>query len=132
VISVWEYTVWSAFLTMMWFFLFVIWIWLLIMVFTDIFRSHDLSGWAKTLWIILVIVFPYLGVFIYLIARGRHMSEHQMQDYARREQQTRSYIQEVAGSGGGAASEIEKLAQLRDSGAITEEEFAAAKAKILS
>jgi len=132
-ISVWEYTVWDAFLTMLWFFLFFIWIWLLISVFSDIFRSDDLSGWGKALWTIFVIVLPYLGVFVYLIARGKQMGANTVREASRREQQTRSYIQEVAGSGGSnPAAEIERLAQLRTQGAITDDEFALAKAKILA
>ena len=99
VTAVWEYTVWDAFWTMLWFFLFFIWIWLLIAVFSDIFRSDDLSGWSKALWTIFVIVLPYLGVFVYLIARGKKMGEHHVQDASRREEQMRSYVQEVAGSG---------------------------------
>ena len=129
--SVWEFTVWESFLTMLWFFLFVIWIWLLIMVFSDIFRSHELSGWGKALWLIFVILMPYLGVFVYLIARGKEMSEHRIQDAQQREQQMRSYVQDVAGSGS-AASEIERLAALQAQGTITEEEFRAAKAKLLA
>ncbi len=130
-ISVMEYTVGSAFFTMLWFFLFFIWIWLLISVFGDIFRSDDLSGWGKALWTIFVIVLPYLGVFVYLIARGKQMGEHGLRDAARREQQTRSYVQEVAG-GGSTADEIERLAALQSQGAITEEEFRQAKAKLLA
>jgi ABC-type multidrug transport system fused ATPase/permease subunit len=131
VISVWEYTVGEAFLTMLWFFLFFIWIWLLISVFGDIFRSDDLSGWGKALWTVFVIVLPYLGVFVYLIARGKEMGEHRVRDAARREQQMRGYVQEVAG-GGSTADEIERLAKLQSQGAITEEEFRQAKAKLLA
>ena len=72
----------QVFLSMLYFFLFFIWIWLLIVVFADIFRSHDLSGWAKAAWTIFVIVLPYLGVFVYLIARGHKMSEHAAEDAA--------------------------------------------------
>jgi ABC-type multidrug transport system fused ATPase/permease subunit len=131
VISAWEYTVGEAFLTMLWFFLFFIWIWLLISVFGDIFRSDDLSGWGKALWTVFVIVLPYLGVFVYLIARGKEMGEHRVRDVARREQQMRGYVQEVAG-GGSTADEIERLAKLQSQGAITEEEFRQAKAKLLA
>jgi Phospholipase_D-nuclease N-terminal/Short C-terminal domain len=130
--GVWEFTVWESFLTMLWFFLFIIWIWLLISVFGDIFRSDDLSGWGKALWLIFVIVLPYLGVFVYLIARGKEMAEHRMRDVSRHEQQTRAYIQDVAGSGGSTADEIERLAALQSQGAITEEEFRTAKAKLLA
>jgi hypothetical protein len=130
---VWEYTVGDAFLTMLWFFLFFIWIWLLISVFSDIFRSDDLSGWGKALWTIFVIFLPYLGVFVYLIARGKKMGEHAVSDAARQEQQMRSYVQSVAGSGGtSTADEIGRLAQLKDQGAISDEEFQQAKAKLLA
>ena len=80
-----DYPVVDLFLTMLYFFLFIIWIWLLIMVFADIFRSHDLSGWGKALWTIFVMIVPYLGVFVYLIARGHKMQERSMQDAAQRE-----------------------------------------------
>jgi hypothetical protein len=132
---VWEYTVGEAFLTMLWFFLFFIWIWLLISVFSDIFRSDDMGGWGKALWTIFVIVFPYLGVLVYLIARGKKMSEHAARAAARQEQQMREYVQSVAGSGGGGASaadEIQRLHQLREQGALTDDEFQAAKAKLLA
>ena len=129
--SVWEFTVWESFLTMLWFFLFVIWIWLLVMVFSDIFRSDDLSGWAKALWLIFVILLPYLGVFVYLIARGKEMGEHRIRDAQQRDQQMRTYVQDVA-AGGSAADEIERLAALQAQGAITEEEFRQAKAKLLA
>jgi ABC-type multidrug transport system fused ATPase/permease subunit len=131
VISVWEYTVGSAFFTMLWFFLFFIWIWLLISIFGDILRSDDLSGWGKALWTGFVIVLPYLGVFVYLIARGKEMGEHRVREATRREEQMRSYVQDVAG-GGSTADEIERLAQLQSQGAITDEEFRAAKAKLLA
>jgi len=131
VIIVWEYTVWDSFLTMLWFFLFFIWIWLLITVFGDIFRSDDLSGGGKALWLIFVILLPYIGVFVYLIARGKEMGEHRMRDMAQREEQMRSYVKDVASSSS-TADEIERLAQLQASGAITEEEFRQAKAKLLA
>ena len=129
--SVFEFTVWDSFVTILWFFLFVIWIWLLITVFGDIFRSDDLSGGGKALWLIFVILLPYLGVFIYLIARGKEMGEHRMRDMAQREEQMRSYVKDVASSSS-TADEIERLAQLQASGAITEEEFRQAKAKLLA
>ncbi len=130
-IIVLEYTVGTAFFSMLWFFLFFIWIWLLISVFGDIFRSDDLSGWGKALWTVFVIVLPYLGVFVYLVARGKEMGEHRIRDASRRDQQMRSYVQEVSG-GGSTADEIERLAQLQSQGAITEEEFRQAKAKLLA
>jgi len=119
---------------MLWFFLFFAWIWLLISVFSDIFRSSDLSGWGKALWTFFVLILPYLGVLVYLIARGSQMQERAMDEAARRDEATRKYIQQAAGSGGSASSadEIAKLAQLRDQGHLTEAEFAAQKAKILA
>lgn len=132
--TLWEYTVGEAFLTMLWFFLFFIWIWLLITVFADIFRSDDMGGWAKAFWTIFVIVLPYLGVLVYLIARGSKMHEHAARDAARQEQQMREYVQSVAGTSGStsAADEIARLHDLQQKGAISQEEFDAAKAKLLS
>ena len=94
------------------FFIWVIWFWLLITVFVDLFRRHDLSGWAKAAWAIFVIVLPYLGVFIYLITQGRHMAERNAQDQQAAQAQLDDRIRSVAGSGGGAAAEIEKANQL--------------------
>ncbi len=122
----------QVFLSFLWFFLFFIWIWLLIVVFGDIFRSPDLSGWGKALWTIFIILLPYLGVFVYLIARGKKMGEHAAQQAAAQEAQMRQYVQSVATTGGGSADEIAKLADLRDRGVISEEEFQAAKAKALA
>ena len=123
----------DLFWTTLWFFLFIAWIWLLISIIADIFRSDDLSGWARALWILFVIVVPWLGALIYLIARGSSMQERSIQDAAKRQQATRQYIQEVASdSGSSSADELTKLAQLRDSGVISAEEFAAQKAKLLA
>jgi hypothetical protein len=132
VVTVWEYSPGDVFFSMLWFFLFFIWIWLLISVFSDIFRSDDLSGWGKALWTIFVIVFPYLGVFVYLIARGKQMGVHATNDAIRREQEMRSYVQSVAGTSTSPAAEIERLAELHKSGAISEAEFQQAKAKLLA
>ena len=118
------------FWSMIWFTLFFIWIWLLFIVFGDIFRSKDLSGVAKALWVIFVIIVPYLGVFIYVIARGGKMQEHAVQRAQAQDQAMRQYVQSVAPAGG-SADEIQKLADLRAAGTITEEEFQAAKAKAL-
>jgi hypothetical protein len=120
----------DLFWTMLWFFLFFIWIWLLITIFSDIFR-REMSGWAKAGWIFFLIVLPLLGALIYLIANGGDMQVRQAKDYAAMEAAQQDYIRQVAGSGG-TADELEKLAKLRDSGALTEEEFAAQKAKILA
>ncbi len=122
----------QVFWSMLWFFCFFIWIWLLIRVFSDIFRSHELSGWAKALWIIFVVVLPYLGVLVYLIARGKEMSQHSIDDAKAMESAQRQYIQSVAGSAGSPADEIARLADLRDKGVIDEAEFQAGKAKALT
>lgn len=129
--TAWEYTVGEAFWTMLWFFLFFIWIWLLISVFSDIFRSDDLSGWGKAGWTIFVIVLPYLGVLVYMIARGKKMGEHAVRDAKRQDDHMRAYVQSVAGTTS-TAGEIERLHQLQQQGAISEPEFQQAKAKLLS
>ena len=127
-----EFGTGQVFLSMLWFFLFFIWIWLLIVVFGDIFRSDDLSGWGKALWSLFIIVVPYLGVFVYLIARGHKMQEHQVRAAQAQGTAMRNYVQNVAGSGGGgAADEIARLADLRDRGVISEAEFQQAKTKAL-
>ena len=128
-----EFGTGSVFWSMLWFFCFFIWIWLLIMVFSDIFRSHEMSGWAKALWIVFVIVLPYLGVLVYLIARGKEMTQHRIEDAQRIDAAQRQYIQNVAGSGGASpADEIARLADLKDKGVIDEAEFQAGKAKALA
>jgi ABC-type multidrug transport system fused ATPase/permease subunit len=123
----------DLFWAMLWFFLFFVWIWLLITIFADIFRS-DMSGWAKAAWVIFVIIVPLLGVLIYLIAQGGNMQKRSVKQAQEADAATRAYIQEAAGSGGGssAADEVSKLAALRDAGTISDEEFAAAKAKALA
>jgi len=128
-----EFGTGQVFWSMLWFFLFFIWIWLLIVVFGDIFRSGDLSGWGKALWTIFIILVPYLGVFVYLIARGHKMQERSMRAAAQQEKEFRGYVQEVAGtSSGGAAAEIARLADLRDKGVLSEAEFQQAKSNALS
>jgi len=123
----------DLFWAMLWFFLFFAWIWLLISIFGDIFRSDDLSGWAKAFWTIFVVILPWLGVLVYLIARGGKMQERAVTEMAQREKAQRQYIQEVSGSGGASsADELEKLAKLQSQGVISADEFAAQKAKILS
>jgi type VI protein secretion system component VasK len=123
----------QVFWSMLWFFMFFIWIWLLIIVFGDIFRSQDLSGWAKALWVIFVIVLPYLGVFVYLIARGKRMSEHAVQAAQAQDAAARQYIQSAVGTNGtSAADELAKLADLKAKGVIDDAEFARLKAKALA
>ena len=130
-VTVWEFSVGDLFLSMLWFFLFFIWVWLLISVFGDIFRSDDLSGWGKALWTIGVILFPYLGVFVYLIVRGRQMGENTVRAERMRDQAMRSYVREAAGAPS-TAQELERLATLQSQGQITAEEFQQAKAKLLA
>jgi hypothetical protein len=115
-----------------WIFLFIIWFWLLITIFGDIFRSDDLGGFGKTLWILFVILLPYLGIFVYLIARGKGMAERNVKAMQAAQQAQAEYIKSVAGSGSAsAAEEIARLADLKDKGVLSEEEFASAKAKAL-
>ena len=128
-----EFGTGQVFWSFLWFFLFFIWIWLLIVVFSDIFRSHDLSGWAKALWIIFVVIVPYLGVFVYLIARGGRMQEHAAADAKRQDTEFRQYVQSAtASSSSNTADELARLADLRDKGVISEAEFQQAKAKALA
>jgi len=121
----------QVFWSFVWFFLFFIWIWLLLVVFGDIFRSRDLSGWGKALWIIFVILVPYLGVFVYLIARGHKMGEHAAEAAQAQDQAMRQYVQQVAGSST-PADEIAKLADLKASGAIDDAEYERLKAQALA
>jgi hypothetical protein len=115
------------------FFLFIIWIWLLIMVFSDIFRSHDLGGWAKALWSIFIIVIPFLGVFVYLIARGGKMHERAAEQAAQQQKAFDQYVKQAAGTpGSSTADQLSKLADLKSSGVLTDAEFEAQKAKILA
>ena len=122
----------QVFLSFLWFFMFFIWIWLLIVVFGDIFRSSDLSGLSKTLWVIFVIILPYLGVFVYLIARGHKMQAHAAEQATKQNAMMQQYIQDVTSSGKSSADEIASLADLRDKGVISDDEFQAAKAKALA
>ena len=117
--------------TMLIFFAWIIWFWLLITVFADVFRRHDTSGFAKVLWITFVIVLPFLGVFIYLIVNHDGMTQRSMNEAQTQRAQMDDYVRSVAGSGG-AAAEIERAKGLLDSGAITQAEFDAIKAKALA
>jgi hypothetical protein len=128
-----EWQVGEVFLSMLWFTMFFIWIWLLIVVFSDIFRSHDLGGFAKFLWVLFIIVLPFLGVFVYLIARGHKMSEHAMQQAQAQDAAARAYIRDTVGaSGGSAADELGRLADLHSRGVIDDAEFQQMKAKVLA
>jgi len=118
--------------TMFIFFAWVIWFWLLITIFADIFRRHDIHGGAKTLWCIFVILTPFIGVFVYLISQSKGMNERNLQSVKQQRQQTDEYIRSVSGGGGDAASQIAQAKSLLDSGAITQAEFDGLKAKALS
>ena len=117
--------------TMVEIFLFVIWIWLAIMVFVDIFRSHDMGGLAKALWVLFIIILPLLGILVYLIARGNGMHQRAADQAAREQKAFNAYIQETVGSSG-STDELAKLADLKEKGVITDAEFDAQKAKLLS
>jgi Short C-terminal domain/Phospholipase_D-nuclease N-terminal len=128
-----SYPLLNVFWTMFEFFLWVIWIWILIMVFIDIFRSHDLSGLAKALWLIFVLFIPLIGVLVYLIARGGEMHERAARQAQHQDDQARRYIQQAAaGSPASTADQLAKLADLRDRGVITAAEFDREKAKVLA
>jgi ABC-type multidrug transport system fused ATPase/permease subunit len=118
--------------TMLGFFVLVIWLWLLIIVFSDIFRSRDLSGWAKMLWVLFVIILPFLGIFVYLIARGGKMHERAAAQAAEQQKAFDAYVKQTAGTGTDSTEQLAKLADLKKQGVITEAEFESQKAKILA
>ena len=121
----------QVFWSFLWFFLFFIWLWLLIVVFSDIFRSKDLGGWAKAIWTIFVIILPYLGVFVYLIARGHKMGQHAVEDAQAQDAAFRQYVQQVAPASS-RADELTKLAALKANGTISDAEYEQLKAKALA
>jgi membrane protein implicated in regulation of membrane protease activity len=129
--SSYSYPLLGAFWTILEIFLWVLWIWVLIYVFIDIFRSHDLSGWARALWFLFVLFIPLIGVLVYLIARGDKMHERAVRQAQETDREARQYIQEAAGSQT-PADQLTKLADLRDRGVITADEFEREKAKILA
>jgi hypothetical protein len=128
-----SYPLLNVFWSMFIFFLWIIWIWILITVFIDIFRSHDLSGWAKALWFVFVLFIPLLGVLVYLIARGGKMHDRAARQAQQQDQEFRSYVQQAAASApASTADQLAKLADLRDRGVISAEEFEREKAKVLA
>jgi hypothetical protein len=129
-----DYPLLGIFWTMLWFFLWFAWIVILIRVFADIFRAKDMGGFAKALWVIFVIIVPFLGVFIYLIARGHKMADRDIADAQARDQAFQSYVRDVAGtsSSNSSADELSKLADLKAKGVITDAEFEQQKAKLLA
>ena len=127
-----DYPLLGLFWTMIWWFLWIAWIVLLVRVIADIFRSHDMGGFAKALWSIFVIVIPWLGVLVYLIARGSSMAERDFDRARAQDEAFRSYVQDVSSGSQSTADELSKLAQLQAQGVISDAEFAQQKAKLLA
>ena len=126
-----NYPILDAFWTILMIFLWVLWFWVLITVMIDLFRSRDLSGWAKALWFVFILVIPLIGVLVYLIARGDKMQEHAVRQAQIQDQQMRRYVQDAAGPQS-SADQLAKLADLRQRGVITADEFDREKTKILA
>ncbi len=127
-----DFGLWEVIVSMFWFMLLFAWIWLLITILSDIFRDRELSGGAKALWVIFLVFLPWLGALVYLIARGGSMHERQRKSAEAAEANFKSYVQDVAGSSSSTAEELRKLAELRDSGTISAEDYERAKAKVLT
>jgi hypothetical protein len=126
-----DYPVLGVFWSMLVFFLWIMWFFLLFRVIADVFRSDDLGGWAKAAWLIFVLLVPFLGVFVYVIARGDEMGRRDVAQAQARDQAFQSYVRETAGTGG-SVDQLAKLADLRDRGVINDAEFEQQKAKVLS
>jgi hypothetical protein len=126
-----DFPVLSLFLSMIWLFLWIAWLFLVFRTVVDIFRSHDLGGPAKAIWLLLVAVLPYLGVFIYVVVRGRDMSAREVQRAEANQEELRTYVRNVAGTRS-TADELTKLAELRNSGVLTDAEFAQQKSLLLA
>jgi predicted PurR-regulated permease PerM len=134
VLAATDYPLLNIFWSMILLFLWIAWFWILIVVIMDVFRRHDIGGLAKTLWLIFLILIPFLGVLIYVIVEGQHMTERRMQEQIAAQKQFDQYVRQTAASsagGGGAAAEIQQAQQLLASGAITQEEFEQIKRKAL-
>ena len=129
-----DYPLLNLFWTMLWLFLWILWIFLLVRIILDIFRSDDLGGWGKALWVIFIVILPFIGVLVYLIARGAGIQRRDARQARAADQEMRGYIREVAATPGtpSTAEELTKLATLRDQGVLTEAEFDAQKAKLLA
>ena len=127
-----DYPVLGVFWTMLMLFIWIAWLFILFQVIFDIFRSHDMGGWGKAGWFLLVVVLPLLGVLIYVLARGDGMRERDLQRAQDQQAQMDAYVRQAAGSSSGVADELTKLSDLKSSGVISDEEFAAQKAKLLS
>jgi hypothetical protein len=132
IVLAYDYPLMGVFWTMLWFFVWFVWILALFRVIIDIFRSHDMGGVAKAVWLIFVLFLPFLGVFIYLIARGSKMAQRDAEQAQANDAAFKDYVRQAASSsGGGTADELSKLADLKEKGVITDAEFAQQKAKIL-
>jgi type VI protein secretion system component VasK len=128
-----NYPLLDIFLSILYFFCWILWIMLLFWIILDIFRSRDLSGWGKAGWLIFIIVLPFLGVLVYLIARGGKMQERQVRDAQAQDQAFRAYVRDAAGTDGhDSADQLATLASLHDRGVLSDEEFQRAKASVLS
>jgi type VI protein secretion system component VasK len=129
-----NYPLLDFFWTMLLIFLFFMWIWLLVVIFTDIFRSPDLHGLGKAMWFLLVLFVPLIGVLAYLIVRGHKMQEHAAKAAEQQDEALRQYVREASGDGadGSTTDQLVKLAELRDRGAITPQEFEQQKTKLLA
>jgi ABC-type transport system involved in cytochrome bd biosynthesis fused ATPase/permease subunit len=125
-----DYSLGDALLTVLEIFLLVAWFWILITVISDLFRDHQMSGWGKALWVLFLIVVPFLGTLVYLIVRGEGMRERAVKEQADMRKQMDAYVRETAG--GSPADELHKLSELKDKGAISDAEFDRAKAKLLA
>ena len=130
--SSYNYPALNVFWTVIELILWVLWIWILIYVFIDIFRSRDLSGWAKALWFLFVLLIPLIGVLVYLIVRGGSMHERSVHQAQQQDRELRAYVQEAAGTQPSTVDQLATLADLRDRGVITPEEFEREKAKIMA
>jgi hypothetical protein len=122
----------QVFLSMLWFFLFFMWIWLAFVIFADIFRSHDLSGWGKALWSIFILFMPFLGVFVYLIARGPKMGKRVEQEAQAQDAMFRDYVKDVVQTTPSDVDQLTKLASLHDQGVIDDEEFQRMKSRVMA
>jgi Short C-terminal domain/Phospholipase_D-nuclease N-terminal len=127
----WDMNFWEVVGSIFWFMILFAWIGLLFRIFGDLFGDHELSGWGKALWTVFLIFLPWLGALVYLIARGRSMNERALARAQRSEQAFSQYVRETAGASTSTADELAKLAELRDRGTISDEEFRHAKAKLL-
>jgi hypothetical protein len=125
-----EFGTGQVFWSMLWFFMFTLWLWLVIAIFSDIFRSPDLSGWGKALWSVFVIFLPYLGVFTYLIARGKKMGEHAADEARARDEAFRGYVADAVASTPTSVDQLSRLATLHDQGIIDDDEFGRMKTRL--